>query len=31
MHGWYQFDDDGNFLYYREDAVLGNETIVYNR
>ncbi len=31
MHGWYQFDVDGNFLNYREDAVLGNESIVYNR
>lgn len=31
MHGWYEFDDDGNFLNYREDAVLGNESFVYNR
>ncbi len=29
--GWWAFDDAGNFAHYREDAVLDNSTIVFNR
>jgi len=31
MHAWYQYDENGNFQWYREDAVLGDLNFVFNR
>jgi len=31
MHAWWEFDNNGIYTGYREDAVLGNTSFVYNR